>query len=253
MPRIFGRNAVYEALRANKAIQKLYLARGTEWRGMLRDAVELARAKHIPIVEVPREALDRLVRRGAQHQGIVAEAGEFEYVGLEDILQVAQVRGEPPFLLMLDRVQYISNFGALLRTAEAVGIHGVLIPEHRQAGVNAEVRKASAGAVDYLKIAIVTNLSQTIQELKEHGVWVVGIEEDPKAQVYRAADLTGPMAFVVGSELEGMGRLVRQRCDFLVKLPMWGQLPSLNVSVAGSIVLYEAKQQREQRKPGPQG
>ncbi len=241
---IFGRNAVYEALRSGKEVRKIYLAKGLDWRGMLRDAISLAREDKIPIVEAPRDALDRLVRRGSQHQGIVAEIAEFQYAELDELFEIARVRNEPAFFLALDRVQYLSNFGALLRTAEAVGIHGVIVPEHRQASVTAEVRKASAGAVDFLRIAQVTNLTNAIELLKKHRVWVAGIEDDPKAQIYTDVDLTGPLGLVVGNELHGLSRLVREHCDFLVKLPMWGQLPSLNVSVAGSIVLYEAKRQR---------
>lgn len=248
---IFGRNAVYEAMRAGREISKIYLAKGLDWRGMLRDAVNLARENKIPLVEVPREALDQMVRHGSQHQGIVAEIGEFEYAELDDLFEIARVKNEPAFFLLLDRVQYLSNFGALLRTAEAVGVHGIVIPEHRQAGVNAEVRKASAGAIDFLPIARVTNLTNAIEAMKARGIWVAGVEANPKAVDYFAADLTGPLALVVGNELQGLGRLVSEHCDFLVKLPMWGKLPSLNVSVAGSIVLYEAKRQRSQGKPNP--
>lgn len=243
---IFGRNAVFEAMRAGREIRKIYLAKGLDWRGMLREAVNLARDKKIPVVEVPREALDQMVRRGSQHQGIVAEIGEFEYADVDDLFEIARVKNEPAFFLILDRVQYLSNFGALLRTAEAVGIHGLIVPEHRQASVTAEVRKASAGAIDFLKIAQVTNLTATLETLKKRGVWIAGIEDDPKAKIYADADLTGALALVVGNELQGVSRLVREHCDFLVRLPMWGRLPSLNVSVAGSIVLYEAKRQREQ-------
>ncbi|MGE5138874.1 MAG: 23S rRNA (guanosine(2251)-2'-O)-methyltransferase RlmB, partial [Rudaea sp.] len=178
-------------------------------------------------------------------QGIVAEAGEFGYAELEDILEAAQSSGEPPFLLLLDNVQYVKNFGALLRTAEAVGIHGVIIPEHRQAGVTAEVRKASAGAVDFLPVARVTNLASTIEKLKRDNIWIVGVEETPDALLYTQVDYRGPVAFIVGSELEGLRRLTRDKCDYIVKIPMWGRTPSLNVSVAGSVLLYEAVRQRK--------
>lgn len=244
MELIFGRNAVLQALRAGTGVRKLYLARGTKRDGMLGEALTEAQRAQIPIFEIEREALDKMLRRGALHQGIVAEAGEFEYAELDEILADAQARGEPAFLLLLDNVQYVKNFGALLRTAEAVGIHGVVIPEHRQAGVTAEVRKASAGAVDFLKVAQVTNLARTMDELKRAGIWVVGIEDTPDARLYTEPDYTVPVAFVVGSELDGLRRLTRDKCDYIVKLPMWGKIPSLNVSVAGSIVLYEARMQR---------
>lgn len=241
---IFGRNAVLQALRAGTDISRVLLARGTKRDGMLGEALEIARREHIPIQEVERDALDRLLKRGSLHQGIVAEAGEFEYVDAQDILTAARERNEPPFLLLLDNVQYVTNFGALLRTAEIIGVHGVIIPEHRQAGVTAQVRKASAGAVDFMNIAQVTNLAQTIDELKKQNIWVVGIEEAPNAIPYNKGDYTIPIAFVVGSEVDGLRRLTRERCDYLVQLPMWGKTPSLNVSVAGSIVLYEARMQR---------
>jgi|SRR5581483_7772633 23S rRNA (guanosine2251-2'-O)-methyltransferase len=248
---IFGRNAVLQALRAGTEIRRILLARGTKRDGMLGEALDVARREKIPIVEVERDALDKLLKRGSLHQGIAAEAQEFEYVELDDILAAAQTKSEPPFLLLLDNVQYVKNFGALLRTAEIVGVHGVMIPEHRQAGVTAEVRKASAGAVDFLNIAQVTNLAQTIDELKKQNIWVVGIEEAPNAMAYDKGDYTVPIAFVVGSEVDGLRRLTREKCDYIVQLPMWGKTPSLNVSVAGSIVLYAARMQRAAKGIGP--
>lgn len=249
---IFGRNAVLQALRAETEISRVLVARGTKRDGMLGEALNLARRDHIPIVEVERDALDKLLKRGSLHQGIIAETGEFEYVGLEDILKAAREKNEPPFLLLLDNIQYVTNFGALLRTAEIIGVHGVMIPEHRQAGVTAQVRKASAGAVDFMNVAQVTNLAQTMEELKRRNIWVVGIEEAPNALAYNTGDYTVPIAFVVGSEVDGLRRLTRERCDYLVQLPMWGKTPSLNVSVAGSIVLYEARMQRVRKGIGAQ-
>lgn len=241
---IYGRNAVLQALRAGSDVRRVLIARGTKRDGMLGEALDLARQDNIPIVEVERDALDRMVKRGSLHQGIVAEAQEFQYVEVRDILTAAHASGEPPFLLLLDNIQYVTNFGALLRTAEIIGVHGVIIPEHRQASVTAQVRKASAGAVDFLNVAQVTNLAQTIDELKKQNIWVVGVEEAPKAIPYNKGDYTIPIAFVVGSEVDGLRRLTRDKCDYMVQLPMWGKTPSLNVSVAGSIVLYEARMQR---------
>lgn len=254
---VFGRNAVLQALRAGTPVSKIYLARGTQRNGMLREAIVEAQRAGIMIVEVERDALDRILKqnalRGSLHQGIVAEAGAFEYTDWQDLVAVAQAKGEPPFLLLLDNVQYVKNFGALLRTAEAVGIHGVIIPEHRQAGVTADVRKASAGAVDFLQVARVTNLARTLDDLKEAGVWVIGIEDTPDARWYTDGDYTVPVALVVGSELDGLRRLTRDKCDYIVKLPMWGKIPSLNVSVAGSIVLYQARMERLARGIGSGG
>lgn len=241
---IYGRNAVLQALRAGSDVRRVLIARGTKRDGMLGEALELARRDNIPVVEVERDALDRMVKRGSLHQGIVAEAQEFQYVEVRDILTAAQASGEPPFLLLLDNIQYVTNFGALLRTAEIIGVHGVIIPEHRQASVTAQVRKASAGAVDFMNIAQVTNLARTIEELKKQNIWVVGIEAAPTAITYDKGDYTGPIAFVVGSEVDGLRRLTRDKCDYMVQLPMWGKTPSLNVSVAGSIVLYQARMQR---------
>lgn len=249
---IFGRNAVLQALRAGKDVSRILVARGTKHDGMLGEALEIARRENIPIVETERDALIKLLKRGSLHQGIVAEAGEFEYADVQDLLTAAQSKNEPPFLLLLDNVQYVTNFGALLRTAEIIGVHGVIIPEHRQAGVTGQVRKASAGAVDFIQIAQVTNLAQTIEELKRQNIWVVGIEEAPTAIPYDKGDYTIPIAFVVGSEVDGLRRLTRDKCDYLVQLPMWGKTPSLNVSVAGSVILYEARMQRVAKGIGPQ-
>lgn len=241
---IYGRNAVLQALRAGSDVRRVLIARGTKRDGMLGEALEIAQRDDIPIVEVERDALDRMVKRGSLHQGIVAEAQEFQYVDVRDILSAARESGEPPFLLLLDNIQYVTNFGALLRTAEIIGVHGVIIPEHRQASVTGQVRKASAGAVDFMNVAQVTNLSRTIEELKKENIWIVGVEEAPKAIPYNKGDYTIPIAFVVGSEVDGLRRLTRDKCDYMVQLPMWGKTPSLNVSVAGSIVLYEARMQR---------
>ena len=203
--------------------------------------IELARKRGVRVRDVPREELDRVA---SHHQGILAQIEAFKYAEVEDLLAVAASRGEPAFLLMLDSVQDPQNLGTLLRTAEAVGVHGVILAERRAAGVTPAVVKASAGAVEHLQIARVTNLARTIEDLKKSNVWVVGVENAPQAQDFASADLKMPIAVVLGSEGTGLGRLVTERCDFLVRLPMWGQVESLNVGVAGSIVLYVAKLQR---------
>ncbi len=238
---IYGRNAVLEALRGGRRVEKVLLAQGAH--GAAAQVERLARERAVPLETVERRELDRLAA-GANHQGVVALVAAFAYVALDDLLAQAQKRDEPPLLLLLDSVQDPQNLGTLLRTAEAVGAHGVVIPQRRAVGVTAAVAKASAGAIEYLPVAQVTNLTQTIEQLKAAGVWVVGVENTPQAQVYDQTDLNRPLALVVGSEGRGLSRLVREHCDFLVRLPMRGHVGSLNVAVAGSIVLYEAWRQR---------
>lgn len=237
---IYGRNAVLEALRGGRQVEKILLAAGAH--GAATHVERLAKEHAVPLETVERRELDRLAA-GANHQGVVALVAAFAYVALDDLLAQARQRGEP-LLLLLDSVQDPQNLGTLLRTAEAVGAHGVVIPQHRAAGVTAAVVKASAGAIEHLPVAQVTNLTQTIEQLKAAGVWVVGVENTPQAQPYDQADLNRPLALVVGSEGRGLSRLVRQHCDFLVRLPMRGHVGSLNVAVAGSIVLYEAWRQQ---------
>ena len=237
---LYGRNAVLEALRAGKPIDRILLAKGTRAKGTLAEIVALARSRGVPIQRVERRDLDRIADR---HQGVVAEAGEYEYASVEEILTAAEERGEKPFLLILDCLQDIQNFGSLLRTAEAVGVHGVIIPKRRAVGVTAAVRKASAGAVEHLCIAQVANLARTIRALKERGLWVIGLDMAGEL-TYDEADLDMPLAIVVGGEGQGISRLVRENCDFLVRLPMRGQVSSLNAAVAGSIVLYETWRRR---------
>jgi 23S rRNA (guanosine2251-2'-O)-methyltransferase len=239
---LYGRHAVLEALRAGRVVEEIFIARGVHRRGALEDLLTLAKNANVPVHGVSRDELDKIARN---HQGIVARIGDYEYASLEELLDVARTRGEPASLLMLDSVQDPQNFGTLLRTAEAVGVHGVIIAERRAAGVTPAVVKASAGAVNHLKIAQVTNLSRTIEELKHANIWVFGVENVPEAKDYTTADFMLAHMIVLGSEGEGLSRLVREKCDFLIRLPMWGKVGSLNVAVAGSIVLYAAKSQRE--------
>lgn len=239
---LYGRHAVLEALRAGHPIEQILIAQGVHARGALNELIALAHSAGVRVRQVPRDELDRVARH---HQGILAQIQEFNYAEVEDLLAVARERKEPAFLLMLDSVQDPQNLGTLLRTAEAVGVHGVIIAEHRAVGVTAAVVKSSAGAVAHLKIARVTNLARTIQDLKQQNIWVVGVENVPKAQEYTKADYAMPLMLVLGSEGTGLGRLVAEKCDFLVRLPMWGKIESLNVAVAGSIVLYAARLQRQ--------
>ncbi len=238
---LYGRHAILEALRAQRVVEEIFIARGVHGRGALSEVIALANSAGVPVHDISRDELDRIQ---SNHQGIIARVPEFAYAEVGDLLAVAHSRGEPAFLLILDSVQDPQNFGTLLRTAEAVGVHGVIIAARRAVGVTPAVVKASAGAVNYLKIARVTNLARTIDELKRANVWVVGVQNAPEAKEFSRADFTVSLALVLGNEAEGLGRLVREKCDFLVRLPMWGKVSSLNVAVAGSIILYAAKMQR---------
>lgn len=236
---LYGRNSVGEALRAGRKIHRVLIADGAHG---LEALVAAARQKRIPYEIHDRRELDR--RAGDHHQGVIAEAEPFPYAPLDALLATA---AEPPLLLALDSLQDPQNFGTLLRTAQAVGAHGVLIPEHRAVGVTPAVSNASAGAVEHLRVARVTNLARALGQLKSSGVWVYGLTVDAKAD-YWDVDLSGPLALVVGSEGSGLGRLVRETCDVLVRIPMADSaIQSLNASVAGSLVLYEAFRQRRAR------
>jgi 23S rRNA (guanosine2251-2'-O)-methyltransferase len=222
-------------------VRRVLLARGTHG---LESLGSEARTRRVPVEEVDRDRLDRLLS-DAHHQGVAAEAEPFAYSHLDDLLAAADEHGTPPFMLVLDSIQDPQNFGTLLRTAQAVGVDGLILPEHRAVGVTPAVSNASAGAVEHLKVARVTNLARSLARLKEHGVWVYGLDTTAD-QPFFGTDLTGPLALVVGSEGSGLGRLVRESCDALVSIPMaGGAIQSLNASVAGSLVLYDAFQQRQ--------
>jgi 23S rRNA (guanosine2251-2'-O)-methyltransferase len=233
---IYGRNPVLEALRGNQPIDRILLARGAKTAGPVGEILKRARARNIRVEWVDRTQLDSMAR---SHQGVVASVPAFGYVAVEDILALAHQRNERPLVLALDQVQDVHNLGTLIRTAEAVGAHGVIIPERRTAGITPAVHKSSAGAVTHLRVARVTNLVRTLKELKEQGLWIVGLDMAGDHD-YDALDWAMPAAIVVGSEGKGLGRLVRETCDFLVRLPMRGKIDSLNAAVAGSIVLYTA-------------
>src|SRR5690348_13950561 len=239
---IWGRNPVLETLRSSRRVHRLLLAEGTRDAG-LAEILREAEQRHVSIDYVPRRRLDELTR-GAVHQGCVASVAPRTYASVEDMLALAAERGEAPLLLILDAIQDINNLGSLLRTAEAVGAHGVIIPEHRAAGLTPAVDKSSAGAIEHLPVAQVTNLTRAVDTLKKSGIWVVGLAGEA-AQDYDHVDLDRPLALVVGNEGKGIGRLLREHCDFLVRLPMRGKVNSLNAAVAGSIVLYTAWRQRE--------
>ena len=247
---IWGRNAVYEMLRANRRqVFKLLVAEGVQERGHLTDVLQIAQERSILVQRVKRPALDRITD---SHQGILAEVSEYPYTGIEDMLDLAQTRSEPPLILLLDVIQNPQNLGTLLRTAEAVGAHGVIIPQRRGVEVTQAVVNASSGASEHVLIAQVVYLVVAITELKAHEVWITGMDNLPEARPLDQADLRGAIGLVVGNEGEGMRRLVRESCDFLVKLPMRGQVDSLNAAVAGSIVLYEILRQRMKSTSAPQ-
>ena len=238
---ITGRNPVYEVLRARRRhIFRMWIAKGTEEKGRLAEVIQLARARKCPVEWVARGQLDRL---DESHQGVGLETSAYSYSNLADILDLAHNRQEPTFVLILDVIQNPQNLGTLLRTGEALGVHGVLLPFRRAAGVTPAVVHASSGASEHLLIAQM-NLAQAIDALKEAGVWVIGLEGSEEATPIEKARLDGPVALVVGSEGEGMRLLVRKSCDLLVRLNMVGQVESLNAAVAGSIALYLAKQAR---------
>jgi 23S rRNA (guanosine2251-2'-O)-methyltransferase len=246
---LYGRNAVLESLRAGRRKPyKLMLAEGVRQTDVVGQIIFLAEQAGMPVNRTERRNLDRL--GNVNHQGVALETSEYPYSGLDAILSVTQSSHEVPLLLLLDLLQDPQNAGSLLRTAEAVGVHGVMIQRRRAVGITPAVVHTSAGAVEHLLVAQVTNLVNAIGRLKAHDVWVAGLEALHDAQLYHETDLSGPLALVVGSEGEGLRRLVRERCDFLLRIPMLGQVTSLNAAVAGSVVLYEALRQRRARGAG---
>lgn len=238
---IWGRNPVWEVLRGKKrTAYQLRIARGVKVEGRLKEILDLARKIPVPVTEVPRETLSGI---STHHQGIALQAEEYPYVDLETVLGTAQTRAETPLVLLLDTLKDPQNLGSLIRTAELVGVHGVVLPYRRTATVTPAVVSASSGASEHIHI-VQANLAQTISLLKQEGLWVVGLEGGPEAQLPGEIDLDGPLAVVVGSEGEGMRSLVRSSCDFLLRLPMRGQIDSLNAAVAGSVALYFVWQAR---------
>ena len=236
-----GRNALTEALKSGRTIDKVFIAAGEIDRGLQRLAAQAKEAGAV-VVPVDRRKLDAMSVTHA-HQGVITLAAAHEYCSIDDILEEAAQRGESPLLVICDELSDPHNLGAILRTAECAGAHGVIIPKRRSVGLTAVVAKASAGAVEYMKVARVTNINAAIQELKEKGVWIFGTAAEGSVPMYQA-DLTGPAAIVVGSEGEGMSQLVRKNCDVTVHIPMKGRISSLNASAAASILLYEAVRQR---------
>ncbi|HHX18335.1 MAG TPA: 23S rRNA (guanosine(2251)-2'-O)-methyltransferase RlmB [Clostridium sp.] len=236
-----GRNSVLEAIKANRTINKLLIQKGNK-EGSIKHIIALAREKGIVIQETDRINLDKISTTHA-HQGVIAYVASKDYVEVDEILEVAMLKGEDPFIIILDGIEDSYNLGSILRTANAAGAHGVIIPKRRAVGLNASVSKASAGAIEYVPVARVTNIGQTIDYLKKKNIWIVGTDHSGEKAFYQS-DLKGSIALVLGSEGEGMGKLVSQKCDFIVNIPMKGQISSLNVAVAGAIIMYEVLRQR---------
>lgn len=237
---ISGRNPVSEAVRSNRPIDKIFVARG-EKNGAVVGILAKAKQKQIPIKEVDRTKLD-YITGNINHQGIIAFAAVKEYSTVEEIFEYAESLNEAPFIVVLDEVEDPHNLGAIIRTAECAGVHGVIVPKRRSASLSYTVGKASAGAVEYMRVARVTNIASLLEELKERGVWVYGADMD--GTDYRKCDFSGACAIVIGNEGKGISRLVREKCDVIVSLPMKGKINSLNASVAAGILMYSAMNNR---------
>jgi 23S rRNA (guanosine2251-2'-O)-methyltransferase len=238
---IEGKNPVLEALRAKHPITKIYILKG-ETGGPARDITRLAEERQIPLYPMDGPALQRMATT-RNPQGVIAVAAGWSYATIDDIFKNAEQKGEIPFILLLDGVEDPQNLGSIIRTAEAAGVHGIIIPERRAVGLTATVSRASAGAVEYVPVARVTNLTKTIDGLKTRGLWFSAAEMSGELE-FDKADLTGPIGLVVGGEGNGVSRLVAEHCDQMIRLPMWGKVNSLNVSVAAGILLYEIRRQR---------
>ena len=238
---IFGRNAVMELLKSGRSVNRLFIAEGSR-DGSIQKILALAKTAGIVVEFISRDKLDKIC--GGRHQGVAAKAAAVNYSTLEEILGLAASKNELPFIILLDELEDPQNFGAILRTAEAVGVHGVIIPKRRSVQLNATVFKTSAGAAEYVKVAQVVNVAQTLKNLRGLGLKIVG--SDVSAEVdFRQADLTGGIVLIIGSEGKGMRRLTRENCDLLIKIPMVGKINSLNASAAGAILMYEILFQRQ--------
>lgn len=240
---IAGRNSVAEALRSRRSINKLFMQEGAKGDSV-GNILTAAKAAGIPVEFVPTAKLDQLTC-GIRHQGVAALAAPVTFQTLDAVFDRASAKNEAPFLLLLDELQDPQNVGAIIRTAEAAGVHGILMPRRRSCPLNAAVAKTSAGAVEYIPIVQIGNIAQTMEELKDRGCWLAGADVD--GALYTDADLTGPLVLVIGAEGRGLGRLVREKCDILVSIPMRGQIGSLNASNAAAVLMYESVRQRGMR------
>lgn len=237
---IIGKNSVIEALKSNRDINKILIAEGSQ-RGQMQIVTSLAKETNVLVQYVPRKKLDGMVE--GNHQGVVAQVAAYEYAELDDLFALAEKKNEVPFFLLLDEIEDPHNLGSIMRTADAVGAHGIIIPKRRAVGLTTTVAKASTGAIEHIPVARVTNMARTIDDLKERGIWIAGTDAKG-SEDYRSFDGTLPLGLVIGSEGKGMGRLIRDKCDFLIHLPMVGKVTSLNASVAAALLMYEVYRKR---------
>ena len=240
---IFGRNAVKELLSGGRDIDKLFIQAGDR-EGSVNQLIGIASERKIPIIEAERSKLDNLCL-GGHHQGIVAIAAERNYATVDEILAYAEERGEKPFIIILDGVEDPHNLGAIIRSAECSGAHGVIIPKRRAVGLTSTAAKASAGAIEHMRVAKVTNLAMTIDELKERGLWLYAADMDGES--YYDTDLSGAVALVMGSEGFGISRLVKEKCDFIISIPLYGKVNSMNVSCAAAVLMTEVARQKNRK------
>lgn len=236
---IYGKNPVIEALKSDRDIHKIWIAENSQ-KGQMQHILKLAKERNVFVQYVPRKKLDQMT---PDHQGVVAQIAAYQYAEVDDLLNHAKSKNEDPFLVILDGLEDPHNLGSILRTADACGVHGIIIPKRRSVGLTQTVAKLSTGAIEYVPVARVTNLARTIDELKEKGLWIFGTDMKD-SQDYRKMDATLPLALVIGSEGKGISRLVREKCDFIVHLPMKGHVTSLNASVAAAILMYEVQRKR---------
>jgi len=238
---IAGKNPVLEALRAGREINKLWIAEGVKKTGV-QELMDLAKEQGVLVQFVPKQKVDKLAEN---HQGIVASVAAYDYAELDDLFAAAKAKSEDPFFLILDELEDPHNLGSIMRTADAIGAHGIIIPKRRAVGLTAVVAKASTGAIEHVPVVRVTNLAQTVDELKDRGVWIAGTDAKGSAD-YRKMDATLPLALIIGSEGKGMSRLLKDKCDFLYHLPMVGHVTSLNASVAAALLMYEVYRKRQE-------
>lgn len=239
---IAGKNPVLEALRSGREMNKIWIAEGVKTSG-IKEMLDLARERRVLVQFVPKKKIDQL--SSANHQGIVASVAAYQYAHLDDLFEAAKDKKEDPFFIILDELEDPHNLGSIMRTADAIGVHGIIIPKRRSVGLTATVAKASTGAIEHVPVCRVNNLSQTVDELKERGLWIAGT--DAKGTIdYRKMDANLPLAIIIGSEGKGMSRILKEKCDFLYHLPMVGHVNSLNASVAAALLMYEVYRKRQE-------